>query len=160
MQAVNKYVDIIVEPKKPKLCQHSSQFKGVTWDQRAKKWVAQVKGKGLGHHATEEAARQAYINYVEHGVDPIPRRNVPGETKRAGGEGDDRPSSKIVGGGLHSSTFQLNLSRFYHLTHSVYHIRRIYFELKRDRLLNLSRCCHLDHPLYHTSRAYVELERR
>jgi len=39
---------------------NSSQFKGVTWVKRSGKWMAQFPGKGLGYHATEEAAAQAY----------------------------------------------------------------------------------------------------
>jgi hypothetical protein len=34
----------------------------------------QYKGKGLGYHVTEEAAAQAYVNYVEDGVDHVQRR--------------------------------------------------------------------------------------
>jgi len=54
----------------------SSQFKGVWWDKRRGKWRARAECtlKYLGHHATEEAAAQAYDNYVEDGVDPVTHR--------------------------------------------------------------------------------------
>jgi len=52
----------------------SSTFKGVTWDKGTGKWRAQCKGERLGYHATEEAAAQAYANYVKDGVVPATHR--------------------------------------------------------------------------------------
>lgn len=42
----------------------SSRFKGVTWDKRSSRWLAQIQHNNrnnfLGYHATEEAAAAAY----------------------------------------------------------------------------------------------------
>jgi hypothetical protein len=40
----------------------------VSWNKGCGKWRAQYKAKHLGLHATEEAAAQAYNNYLEDGV--------------------------------------------------------------------------------------------
>jgi len=54
--------------------ERTSQFKGVSWDKRRGKWQARRRmGTSLGYHATEEAAAQAYSNYVKDGVDPMRR---------------------------------------------------------------------------------------
>ena len=52
----------------------SSHFKGVSWVKLSGKWHARCKGKSLRLHATEEAAAQAYDNYVKDGVVPVQRR--------------------------------------------------------------------------------------
>jgi len=56
----------------------SSQFKGVTWNKRNNKWVAQCKkkhmGRHLGYHATEEEAALACSKYLKDGIDPVERR--------------------------------------------------------------------------------------
>jgi len=52
----------------------SSRFKGVSWDKSNGTWKARCMGKGLGYHATEEAAALAYDNYVKDGVDSVKRR--------------------------------------------------------------------------------------
>jgi len=46
----------------------TSQFKGVFWVKGVGKWKARFKEKHLGCHATEEAAAQAYNNYVKAGA--------------------------------------------------------------------------------------------
>jgi len=48
----------------------SSQFKGVTWNKAASKWMAMSNRKHLGCHATEEEAARAYDEYVKHGTLP------------------------------------------------------------------------------------------
>ena len=53
----------------------SSQFKGVFWDKRVEKWKAACKGTYLGRHATEEAAAQAYEDYVKDGVALVQHRD-------------------------------------------------------------------------------------
>jgi len=72
-QAYNNYVKDGVVPTT--LRGRTSQFTGVCWDKRSKKWEAKCKGKHLGYHATEEAAAQAITNYVEDGVVPVTRRD-------------------------------------------------------------------------------------
>ena len=68
-QAYTNYLRDGVDPgKHPR--DGTSQFKGVHWDRGCAKWRAQFKGKFLGLHATEEAAAQAYSNYVENGIVP------------------------------------------------------------------------------------------
>jgi len=54
----------------------SSKSKGVTWIKRSGKWKAVCEGKALGHHATEEAAAQAYNSYVEDGVVLVTQRGT------------------------------------------------------------------------------------
>ena len=70
----------------------TSHFKGVSWHKGLGKWQVVCKGKWLGSYATEEAAAQAYDSYARDGVNPVKHRE---------------------GRGLHSSTFQLNLSALY-----------------------------------------------
>jgi len=53
---------------------YSSQLMGVSWDKSKGKWKAHWKRHHLGYHATEEAAAQAYDNYVKDGVDPVQRQ--------------------------------------------------------------------------------------
>jgi len=52
----------------------SSHFKGVSWHKSSGKWEARRQGKFLGYHATEDAAAQAYDNYVNDGIAPVRRR--------------------------------------------------------------------------------------
>jgi hypothetical protein len=53
----------------------TSQFKGVSWDKsQGGRWAAICKGKRLGYHATEEAAAQAYDNYVKDGIVAVTHR--------------------------------------------------------------------------------------
>jgi len=54
----------------------TSEFKGVFWIKSAGKWRAEYKGTYLGYHTTEEAAAQAYDNYVKDGS-PQSARNAP-----------------------------------------------------------------------------------
>jgi len=53
----------------------SSRFPGVGWDKANGKWIAKYQQKFLGNHATEEAAAQAYDNYVKNGVGPVKQRS-------------------------------------------------------------------------------------
>ena len=69
-QAYNSYVEDGVDPVTRR--EHtSSQFKGVSWNKKDGRWVAQCKGNRLGFHDTEEAAAQAYNKYVKDGVIPV-----------------------------------------------------------------------------------------
>ena len=58
----------------------TSEHTGVSWDKRAKKWVARksVQGKRvhLGYYADEEEAARAVAEYVESGVVDPPGRGV------------------------------------------------------------------------------------
>jgi len=72
--AYTNYVEDGVDPVKRRNC--VSQSTGVTWHKGSKKWEAKCKGKYLGLHATEEAAAQAYANYVKDGAVPVQRRGV------------------------------------------------------------------------------------
>jgi hypothetical protein len=45
----------------------SSQFKGVSWHKGSGKWQVKSKGKSLGRHGTQEAAAQAYENFIKVG---------------------------------------------------------------------------------------------
>ena len=65
-RAIAKYVEDGVDPVKR--LDRTSQIKGVSWDKKRGKWKAGCKGAYLGHHATEEAAAQAYNRYIEDGV--------------------------------------------------------------------------------------------
>ena len=56
-QAVNDYVNDSSNPVEQRGI--TSRFKGVNWSKSSGKWTAQCKKKGLGYHATEEAAAQA-----------------------------------------------------------------------------------------------------
>ena len=56
-QAYNDYIKAGVMPATHR---STSQFKGVTWVKSCGNWAVQCKGKGLGRHATEVAAAQAY----------------------------------------------------------------------------------------------------
>ena len=61
-RAYTKYVeDGIVPEKHPP----SSQFTGVSWNKKTGNWRARYNKTSLGHHATEEAAAQAYDIEVE-----------------------------------------------------------------------------------------------
>ena len=73
MRAYDNYVKDGIDPVQRREGT-TSQCKGVSWDKSRLKWAAQCKGKHLGHHATEEAAAQAYDDYVKDGVDPVQRR--------------------------------------------------------------------------------------
>ena len=55
-------------------CGGTSQFKGVSFHKGSRTWYASCRGKHLGVHATEEAAAQAYNDYVENGVVPVKQR--------------------------------------------------------------------------------------
>jgi len=55
----------------------TSQFKGVSFHKGSRTWYATTttgRRKHLGSHATEEAAAQAYNDFVETGVVPLKRR--------------------------------------------------------------------------------------
>jgi len=69
-QAYDNYVKDGVAPEGT-----FSEFKGVSWDKSRGRWRAICKGKGLGYHATVEAAAQAYDNYVKDGVAPVKHRD-------------------------------------------------------------------------------------
>jgi len=53
----------------------TSQYRGICWNKSLGKWVAKCKGTFLGHHATEEAAAQAYHIYVEDSIIPVKHRD-------------------------------------------------------------------------------------
>jgi hypothetical protein len=72
-QAYNDYVKDGVVPVNLRRT-ITSQFKGVSWAKLGGKWVARCKSTTLGYRATEEAAAQAYKDYVKNGVNPVPRR--------------------------------------------------------------------------------------
>lgn len=66
---------------------NTSGHKGVTYDKKRQKWVAQItingKNKGLGHHVTAELAAQAYNNAAKlyfgefaNVVEPLPTRRI------------------------------------------------------------------------------------
>ena len=74
-RAHDEYVKDGVDPVTRGDPSSTSRFKGVHWDKRRGKWKAECKRKGLGYHVTEEAAAQAYNNYVKDSVDPVPHRD-------------------------------------------------------------------------------------
>ena len=88
--AVDKYVKDGVDPVKHRGVR-TSQFMGVCWIIRDGTWQARCNGENLGYHATEEAAAQAYNNYVENGVIPLKHRSGTSQFK---GVGWDKYSGK------------------------------------------------------------------
>ena len=62
-RAYNVYVEDGVDPVLHR--NGFSQFKGVWFSKSNRKWRARLKNKGLGYHATEEAAARAYNKEVE-----------------------------------------------------------------------------------------------
>ena len=74
--AIDKYVNDGVNPLERR--DGTSQCKGFSWDKRRGKWKAACKRTWLGYHATEEAAAQAYNNYVKDGIAPVKHRSSSG----------------------------------------------------------------------------------
>ena len=61
----------------------SSQFKGVRWHKSSGKWNARygAERKHLGNYDTEEAAAQAYADYVGHSAVPVKLRGASSQFK-------------------------------------------------------------------------------
>jgi hypothetical protein len=66
-RAVDDYAEHGIIPKSGRA---SSQYKGVSWLKRERKWKALFKKTHLGYHTTEDEAAKAVDDYTKHGIVP------------------------------------------------------------------------------------------
>lgn len=64
---------------KKKYSTNTSGYKGVSWDKRARKWIAQItinyKNRRLGHFDNPESAAKAYMDAAKEGFGSFARGN-------------------------------------------------------------------------------------
>jgi hypothetical protein len=85
-RACSKYLEDGIDPVKHREAS-TSQFTGVSWNKKDKKWKVRCKGKYLGMHTTEQAAAQAYNVQAERigvALNAIPPGRATGASADAG----------------------------------------------------------------------------